>query len=51
MAVHAKRATTGAFALASLMFVSGPLAAADYFAGKTLTVQVPSGSGGTYHVY
>lgn len=24
---------------------------ADYFAGKTITVQVPSGSGGTYHVY
>ncbi len=28
-----------------------PASAADYFAGKTLTVQVPSGSGGTYHVY
>jgi hypothetical protein len=25
--------------------------AADYFDGKTITVQVPSGSGGTYHVY
>ena len=23
----------------------------NYFAGKTITVQVPSGSGGTYHVY
>lgn len=25
--------------------------AAPYFAGKTITVQVPSGSGGTYHAY
>jgi tripartite-type tricarboxylate transporter receptor subunit TctC len=23
----------------------------DYFSDKTITVQVPSGSGGTYHVY
>jgi len=51
MLVHAMRATVPALALVSLMFVSGPLAAADYFAGKTITVQVPSGSGGTYHVY
>ncbi|MGE3711157.1 MAG: Bug family tripartite tricarboxylate transporter substrate binding protein [Hyphomicrobiaceae bacterium] len=26
-------------------------AAADYFHGKTITVTVPAGSGGTYHVY
>ena len=51
MLVQVKRATTTALALVSLMSVSGPLAAADYFAGKTITVQVPSGSGGTYHVY
>ena len=25
--------------------------AANYFDGKTITVTVPSGSGGTYHVY
>jgi hypothetical protein len=31
--------------------VSVPAMAADYFAGKTIAVQVPSGSGGTYHVY
>jgi tripartite-type tricarboxylate transporter receptor subunit TctC len=31
--------------------VSVPALAADHFAGKTITVQVPSGSGGTYHVY
>ncbi|MCC2095684.1 MAG: hypothetical protein KDJ29_02260 [Hyphomicrobiales bacterium] len=30
---------------------SGAAVAADYFAGKTITVEVPSGSGGTYHVY
>ena len=28
-----------------------PAGAADYFAGRAITVQVPSGSGGTYHVY
>ncbi len=27
------------------------IAAANYFSGKQITVQVPSGSGGTYHVY
>ena len=26
------------------------VAAADYFEGRTITVQVPSGSSGTYHV-
>lgn len=31
--------------------ISGPVSAAEYFEGKTVTVQVPSGSGGTYHVY
>ena len=25
------------------------IAAANYFSGKQITVQVPSGSGGTYH--
>jgi tripartite-type tricarboxylate transporter receptor subunit TctC len=28
-----------------------PALAEDYYQGKTVTVQVPSGSGGTYHVY
>ncbi len=28
-----------------------PVAAEEYFAGKSITVQVPAGSGGTYHVY
>ena len=39
------------FALASLMVASAPVTAKEYFAGKTITVQVPSGSGGTYHAY
>jgi len=40
-----------AFAAGSLIAVGAPATAKDYFAGKTITVQVPSGSGGTYHVY
>lgn len=35
----------------SLGAFAAPVLAADHFAGKTITVQVPSGSGGTYHVY
>jgi len=35
----------------ALTVMGSPVTAADYYAGKTLTVQVPSGSGGTYHVY
>ena len=38
-------------ATAALTVMSAPSMAADYFAGKQITVQVPSGSGGTYHVY
>ena len=38
-------------ATAALTLMSAPSMAADYFAGKQITVQVPSGSGGTYHVY
>jgi len=37
--------------VAPLAIMAGPVAADDYFAGKSVTVQVPSGSGGTYHVY
>lgn len=36
-------------AVAALM--GSAASAADYFADKTITVQVPSGSGGTYHAY
>jgi tripartite-type tricarboxylate transporter receptor subunit TctC len=37
--------------LAALVPFSGSALSAEYFAGKTVTVQVPSGSGGTYHIY
>lgn len=40
-----------AFALAALASSGSAFAASDYFKNKTITVQVPSGSGGTYHVY
>lgn len=40
-----------ATAFVALAAFAAPAMAADYFAGKTITVQVPSGSGGTYHVY
>ena len=43
--VAALAAVTGAFAMA------GPSLAKDYFEGKTITVVVPSGSGGTFHIY
>ena len=41
------------FALAAMAASSwtGAAAAEDYFVGKTITVEVPAGSGGTYHVY
>ncbi len=42
--------TLTAAALLAMAWPSAVLAA-DYFAGKTITVEVPSGSGGTYHVY
>jgi tripartite-type tricarboxylate transporter receptor subunit TctC len=38
-------------AFAAFAVNSAPTMADNYFAGKTITVQVPSGSGGTYHVY
>ena len=40
-----------AAAIAALGVLSQPISAAPYFEGRTITVQVPSGSGGTYHVY
>ncbi len=42
---------TAAAAIAAFAMIGQPVAAGDYFAGRTITVQVPSGSGGTYHVY
>lgn len=40
-----------ATAVVALAVFATPALAAEYFAGKTITVQVPSGSGGTYHIY
>lgn len=40
-----------AAAVVTANFVPSAVNAEDYFAGKKVTVQVPSGSGGTYHVY
>lgn len=43
--------SAAAFVVIGAAALATPASAADYFAGKTITVQVPSGSGGTYHVY
>ena len=51
MKIHPLNILTPALAIGSLMAVGAPAAAMDYFADKTVTVQVPSGSGGTYHAY
>jgi len=51
MTIHPLKLLTPALAIGSLMAVGAPAAAMDYFADKTITVQVPSGSGGTYHAY
>jgi tripartite-type tricarboxylate transporter receptor subunit TctC len=40
-----------ALAAVALLATGGPASAAESFAGKTLTIQVPSGSGGSYHAY
>lgn len=51
MTLNVLKLAVPALAAGSLMALGGPAVAADYFAGKTITVQVPSGSGGTYHAY
>lgn len=40
-----------ALAAGSLLAFGAPVGAAEYFAGKTITVQVPSGPGASYHAY
>lgn len=40
-----------AAAIAAIGVMGQPVSAAPYFEGRTITVQVPSGSGGTYHIY
>ena len=51
MSGYACKSAAAAFALASVLAVGVDAAAENFFEGKTVTVQVPSGSGGTYHVY
>ena len=51
MSNHSFKLIASAFALASVMVAGAPAGAQDYFAGKTITVQVPSGSGASYHAY
>ena len=51
MSLRACAYAASALALVSLTAGGLPAAADDYYTGKTVTVQVPSGSGGTYHVY
>jgi tripartite-type tricarboxylate transporter receptor subunit TctC len=51
MIVRSFKVFAPALAIGSLMMIGAPVGAAEYFAGKTITVQVPSGSGGTYHAY
>jgi tripartite-type tricarboxylate transporter receptor subunit TctC len=47
MKVHA----FAVIAACPLAVFSSAALAADYFAGKTITVEVPAGSGGSYHMY
>ena len=51
MSVRTWKIAAAAIAAAALTAGGTPAAADDYYKGKTVTVQVPSGSGGTYHVY
>lgn len=51
MIIRSLRMVAPVIAAGALIMVSAPVVAADYFAGKTITVQVPSGSGGSYHAY
>jgi tripartite-type tricarboxylate transporter receptor subunit TctC len=51
MKIRTLKLAAPAIAAGTLMAIGGPAVAMDYFAGKTITVQVPSGSGGTYHAY
>ncbi len=40
-----------AAAFGAVAAFGAPVQSAPYFEGRTITIQVPSGSGGTYHVY
>jgi tripartite-type tricarboxylate transporter receptor subunit TctC len=51
MLKYSRKPLAVAVAFAALAAFGTTGASAQYFKGKTVTVQVPSGSGGTYHVY
>lgn len=51
MNIRSLKLAAPALAAGALLATGGSATAMDYFAGKTITVQVPSGSGGTYHAY
>jgi len=51
MLIHALKLAAPALAAGSLLAAGTSAVAADYFAGKTITVQVPSGPGASYHAY
>jgi tripartite-type tricarboxylate transporter receptor subunit TctC len=51
MLAHARKSAAFALAVTAVLAAAGTAQSADPYAGKTVTVQVPSGSGGTYHVY
>lgn len=51
MDIRSLKGAATVIAAGALLLTGTPVVAADYFAGKTITVQVPSGSGGSYHAY
>ncbi len=51
MSARAFSVAAGSLALASMLAHGGAAQAAEFYKGKTVVVQVPSGSGGTFHVY
>ncbi|MDC0033235.1 tripartite tricarboxylate transporter substrate-binding protein [Alphaproteobacteria bacterium] len=51
MIIRSLKLAAPALAAGSLLAISAPVAAADYFAGKVITIQVPSGPGASYHAY
>ncbi len=51
MRVFSLKFAASALAAGSLLALGAPLAAAEYFAGKTITIQVPAGPGASYHAY
>jgi len=51
MIIRSLKLAAPALAAGSLLAIAAPLGAADYFAGKVITIQVPSGPGASYHAY